>query len=135
MAPLLIVDDSDDDLFFARRAYAMTGQAPPLVCLHSGECMLDYQHKVREGEYAQPFAILLDINMPMLDGFAAFSALARMSGGQVPVPVWFLTGSDDPSDVRVAASLGARGLITKPDSVRELARILNDVLLAVGGGT
>lgn len=51
------------------------------------------------------------------------------------MPVWFLTGSDDPSDVRVAEALGARGLITKPDSVRELARILNDVLLAVGGGT
>lgn len=125
--PLLIVDDSDDDLFFARRAHRIAGMPVPLVCLESGEQMLGYHEGMRNGENAVPVAILLDINMPRLNGFATFTQLVAAAGGQAPAPVWFLTGSDDPEDQRVAQELGARGLLTKPDSVRDLAQLLTSV--------
>jgi CheY-like chemotaxis protein len=125
--PLLIVDDSDDDLFFARRAHRLAGMPVPLVCLESGEQMLGYHEGMLSGDNAVPVAILLDINMPRLNGFATYEQLVSAAGGQAPAPVWFLTGSDDPEDHRVAHELGARGLLTKPDSVRDLAGLLASV--------
>lgn len=126
-SPLLIVDDSDDDLFFARRAHRMARLDTPLVCLDSGAAMLDWVASMRTGDNARPVAILLDINMPGMDGFAAYERMVENTG-KAAVPVWFLTGSDARSDIDRAAALGARGLLTKPDSVRSLARLLREVV-------
>lgn len=125
--PLLIVDDSDDDLFFARRAHRIAGLDAPLLCLVSGADLLAYQAEVADGRRPPPLAILLDINMPQLNGFAAYRQLRAAAGGPLAVPVWFLTGSDDPRDLDQARALGARGLITKPDSVRDLAQIFTEL--------
>lgn len=129
-APLVVVDDSDDDRFFARRAHRLACLETPLVCLDSGQAMIAYQAEVAAGDLPEPLAILLDINMPGLDGFAAYERLVAENGDAQP-PVWFLTGSDDPRDIARARGLGAEGLLTKPSSVRALARMFSDVVQRV----
>lgn len=131
--PLLVVDDSDDDRYFLRRAHRLAELSVPLVCLPGGHEMLAYHADVQRSERTRPLAILLDINMPGLDGFAAYERLITDFRDLDGVPVWFLTGSDDPLDTDRAKALGAQGLLTKPPSVKALARLLARVVAVAGG--
>jgi len=74
----------------------------------------------------QPDLVVLDISMPVLDGFEAAAALA---GLQRPPAVLMLTGSSSPDDVDRARRVGAKGYITKD----AIAASLVDAILAAAG--
>jgi len=67
----------------------------------------------------RPMAMVLDINMPELDGFGVLEAM-KDSRGPVLVPVLVLTARHGSDDVRRAVSLGARDYLTKPFSEAQL---------------
>jgi CheY-like chemotaxis protein len=64
-------------------------------------------------ETNRPAVILLDINMPEMDGFEAISILKEKPETQ-DIPVIFLTGMTDSCDEEKGRVLGAVGYITKP---------------------
>ncbi len=59
----------------------------------------------------RPEAMVLDINMPRLDGFGV---LRHMAAGAQRVPTMVLTARNQPQDVQTAISLGARDYLSKP---------------------
>lgn len=61
-----------------------------------------------------PVLILLDINLPTLDGFSILSML-KHSNKTAAIPVVMLTGLDGVHDVEHALSLGADGYLFKDD--------------------
>lgn len=61
--------------------------------------------------YFRPLGMVLDINMPGLDGFGVLQWLQDRA---IRLPVLVLTARHDASDVRRAVSLGARDYLTKP---------------------
>jgi DNA-binding NarL/FixJ family response regulator len=65
----------------------------------------------------RPDALLLDINMPKLDGFGVLRALASEHS---PVAVVVLTADADASDVAAARAAGARGIVLKELSPRHV---------------
>lgn len=70
----------------------------------------------REGldqiEALRPDGMVLDINMPVMDGFGLLSQLK--SGGAYYPPTLILTARNRPEDVKVAITLGARDFLAKP---------------------
>ena len=66
-----------------------------------------------------PDAVLLDINMPGMDGFAVLKSL-RQSRHLAAIPVLMLTARGAREDVAKAISLGARDYLTKPFDDQEL---------------
>ena len=60
-----------------------------------------------------PAALILDINMPGLDGFEVLRRLRR-SGHLARLPTMVLTARNQPEDVRLAIELGARDYLAKP---------------------
>lgn len=62
-------------------------------------------------EDSRPDAMLLDVNMPRLDGFGM---LQLMKSRGIRTPTMVLTARNQPEDVRNAISLGARDFLTKP---------------------
>jgi len=81
-------------------------------------------HTVRNGAEAldrirtmKPNAMVLDINMPVLDGFSVLEAL-KASGSTIPIPV--LTARHAAEDVRRAVGLGAKDYLTKPFTEAQL---------------
>jgi CheY-like chemotaxis protein len=64
-------------------------------------------------ETNRPAVILLDIDMPEMDGFAAIEIL-KSKPETKDIPVIFLTGMSDPCDEEKGRALGAVGYITKP---------------------
>jgi diguanylate cyclase (GGDEF)-like protein/PAS domain S-box-containing protein len=64
-------------------------------------------------EQFRPDLVLLDVMMPVLDGFEACAALRRLEGGN-RVPVVMMTGLDDSESINRAYEVGATDFITKP---------------------
>ncbi len=60
-----------------------------------------------------PDVILMDVNMPEMDGFAAARAL-RNDDATKNIPVVFVTAKDQKADKAWGQMLGAKGFITKP---------------------
>lgn len=60
----------------------------------------------------RPAAMILDINMPRLDGFGVLKAMG--ASGTASVPTMVLTARNQQDDVRLAISLGARDFLAKP---------------------
>lgn len=75
-----------------------------------------YARNGREGlnrlQEIRPDGLVLDINMPLMDGFAVLSHL-KAYGGQCP-PTLILTARNKPEDVKTAIALGARDFLAKP---------------------
>ena len=69
----------------------------------------------------RPDVVLMDISMPVMDGFAA----ARRIKSEVPgTCVLFLTGSNSPADVAEARESGGSGYVTKDRRATELVEAI-----------
>ena len=92
--------------------------------LLSGEPAIEVVGRAGDGEEAtrlalalRPDVVLMDISMPVLDGFAAARRIREALPGTC---VLFLTGSDAPDDVEEAQRAGASGYLTKDRIATEL---------------
>jgi two-component system OmpR family response regulator len=72
---------------------------------------------LRRAADLRPDLMVLDVNLPDLDGFEVCQRLRR--DGE-DVPVVFLTARDDPSDLRTGFTRGGDDYVTKPFSLEEL---------------
>ncbi len=127
MFTILMADDDPDDRLLAREALEEVGATCEIVCVADGGALLDYLH--RRGAYAgadalpRPYLILLDLNMPRMDGR---EALRQIKGDPDlrRIPVVVLTTSNAEEDVRRCYELGANAYITKPMTFEGLVMVM-----------
>jgi DNA-binding response OmpR family regulator len=62
----------------------------------------------------RPDAVILDVNMPILDGFGVMRTLRDKSALSGRMPIMVLTARNSPEDVQRAIQLGARDFLSKP---------------------
>ena len=103
---IAIVDDDPLILTTAGRILSKNGYH--VKAFKSGKALIDYV------EDDIPDLILLDINMPVLDGFETLKRLRSMKGLASEIPVIFLTADDSRDTERMGLSLGATDYIVKP---------------------
>jgi CheY-like chemotaxis protein len=115
---ILIVDDSDDDYDATVRALCKNNNLQnPLRRCEDGHQALDYLYHrgpyQNFGESDRPGIILLDLNLPGIDGR---KVLAEIKGdAQLKrIPVIVMTNSDDERDIQVCYDIGANTYIRKP---------------------
>ena len=104
---VVVVDDDIMNLKIAGRILSTNNMR--VTALKSGQALLDY---IKENE--TPDLILLDINMPGMDGFETLKKLREQEVGQEEIPVIFLTANDDEDSETRGLSLGAMDFIKKP---------------------
>ena len=132
---ILLAEDDPDDRLLLQEALQEGRLANELTCVEDGEELLDYLHQ--RGKWAggapRPGLILLDLNMPKLDGREALRAIkADPSLRQIPIVV--LTTSKAEEDVLRSYDLGANSFITKPvtfQSMVDLMRVLGRYWLEI----
>lgn len=124
---ILLVEDSWGDVLLMREAFRESRLTARLNIVTNGEEALAYLN--REPRYAEavtPDLILLDLNLPRMDGRIFLRRLRnhpRLKGLTVVV----LTSSDLDSDLREVKELEAQGYIRKPSDLNgflQTARIL-----------
>ena len=111
MKKVLVIDDSVVDLKNLERIVSDAGAM--VVTASSGAEALA---KARE---VQPQLILLDVNMPGLDGFSTARQLSADPATK-GIPVVFVTSKDQKADRVFAQMLGAKGFVTKPYTAADI---------------
>lgn len=132
---ILMADDDPADIYLVRKALEAIGARAPFRSVPDGVELLAYLRG--EGRYAdrsvapRPGLLMLDLNMPRLDGRQALQVIKRE-----PVlrrlPVIVLTTSEAEQDVLQSYDLGANSVIAKPPTFEGLVDIvkrLNDYWL------
>ena len=114
---ILLVEDNPDDVELTRIAFAEAGLDHRLEVVSDGAQALDYL--LGRGAYAHragarpPSIVLLDLNLPKLDGREVLEAI-RANEATHKLPVVVLTTSTEPFDVDASYALGANSYIRKP---------------------
>ena len=125
--PLLLVDDSADDLVFIRRRLDKAGIRRPVLTFLSSEDALAHLKSLARSKRTPaelfPSIVFLDIKMPRLDGFDILRHI-RAEKAFTYLKVAMLSGSDEPRDREQAAKLGADYYLVKFPAIDELARIV-----------
>lgn len=123
---ILIADDSFDDQFFLQRRLKKAGVANPVLCFGGGAEVLDYlRHAALHGE--APALLLLDLKMPLINGFAVLSwAVGQPRLTEMRIVV--MSGASDAADVQRARRLGAHDYCRKFPEPRDLATLVKRAL-------
>jgi len=117
--PILMVDDNPTDIMIARKCYEKAGLSVPFMSLDGGQSLIDYLDG-KEDESELPRVVLLDLNMPYMDGFEALRRIRSMQRFAEPPPkIIIFTNSNDPVDKNQAYELGADGFKTKPIQISD----------------
>jgi CheY-like chemotaxis protein len=123
---ILLADDDPDDLEMTRRALAKNNLADELYTVGDGEELLDFLH--HRGKFAPPARsptpalILLDLNMPKMDGREALAEI-KANKSLHCIPVVVMTTSTAQQDISRAYDLGSNSFISKPITLAELVDV------------
>lgn len=116
LAPVLVIDDSADDLFFARRSLAFARIKNPILTINGGEEAIAY---LSNAPSPLPCAAFVDLKMPMVSGFD-FLAWAKKQDSLKELKVIIMSGSDERQDHDRAVAMGADGYVVKYPGVDSL---------------
>jgi CheY-like chemotaxis protein len=124
---ILLADDDADDRMLAREALEESRLANDLHFVEDGEELMDFL--LHRGVYADPASsprpglILLDLNMPKMDGR---EALREIKGDPElrRIPVVVLTTSKAEEDIYRTYDLGVNSFITKPVTFEGLVAVM-----------
>jgi CheY-like chemotaxis protein len=114
---VLMAEDNEHDIVATKRAWKKHNIANPLFIVNDGEECLDYLYQ--RGDYAEPGSaphpgiLLLDINMPKMDGLDVLKNI-RADEKLYRLPVVILTTSKAEEDRIRSYDLGANAYIVKP---------------------
>ncbi len=125
---ILLVEDEPADAHLVKAALSENHILADLQHVVDGREAFEYLH--REGpRFAQaprPNLILLDLNMPRMNG-QEFLAAIKQEPGLCSIPVVILTTSEVERDVVASYKLGAAGYISKPVDVVQFMAAIGDL--------
>ncbi len=110
LQPILLIEDDLVDVMTVKRGFKELGVLNKLVATENGEEALNYLSNPEDG---LPCVILLDINMPKMNGHEFLGILNKHSVFK-QIPVIMLTSSKEQQDVDTCFDQGISGYILKP---------------------
>ena len=127
---ILVADDDPDDRMLIEEAFEENRLANDLHFVEDGQELLEYLK--HEGKWSDPASaprpglILLDLNMPRMDGREALRHL-KADPSLARIPVVVLTTSKQEEDILRTYGLGVNSFITKPVTFEGLVSIMGDI--------
>lgn len=105
---IVVAEDDPDDRLLAEEALEQAGVTNPVAWVKDGVELLDWLRENQEGRVI----VLLDINMPRMDGHEALKKIRERERGSVVVVM--LTTSAQEDDVVQSYDLGVNSYLRKP---------------------
>lgn len=133
-AQILLVEDNEDDVYLTREAFEAASLRISLHHVNNGQKCMHFLRK--QGDYVNaptPDLILLDIHMPVMDGYAVMTEIAKDEKLR-HLPVVVLTTSYEAADIKRMYGLRCNSYITKSvdfDNFVKAVDILVDYWLTV----
>lgn len=120
--PILIIEDSEDDFEATKRAFGKTNLKNPIEHASCGEEALVFLQTTN----SLPGIILLDLNMPGMDGRKTLEIIKNDSRLN-KIPVVILTTSMDERDIASCYASGANTYIQKPVNFEGLIAAIKEL--------
>ncbi|MBD2409944.1 MAG: response regulator [Desmonostoc geniculatum HA4340-LM1] len=133
--PLLVVEDSNEDFRMLQRLMRRMSVQNPIHRCTNGDEVLEFLYQQKRDIYDQgkdscnfqvalrPSVILLDLNLPGIDGRDILTRLKQdKSFKEIPVVVF--TTSSNPKDIELCYQKGANGYLVKPMDAQELKKTI-----------
>lgn len=121
--PILLVEDDSVDAMTVKRALKELHVSNPLTHVENGEEALAH---LQDANQAQPCLILLDLNMPVMNGIEFLHAVKALPELK-RIPVVALTTSDEQEDKVESFELGVAGYMRKPVEYRQFVEIVRAI--------
>jgi CheY-like chemotaxis protein len=119
LPPILVAEDDEDDFLFLRRAIRQAAIENPILRFRDGSELIKFLEQIPSSEASSsahsPWLLLLDIMMPLMNGFEVLEWLKSHQGLPRLRPV-MLSGSYRTEDIQRALALGATDYLMKPIS-------------------
>lgn len=127
---ILIADDDADDHYFIKEAIKQEQENAKVTSVYNGQELIDYllkrgAHENNTDEL--PHFVLVDINMPKLNGIEALTELKKYPEVK-GVKFFILSTSQSSEDIRSSFSLEVDGFYTKPNSMSRLKLIVKQII-------
>jgi CheY-like chemotaxis protein len=123
--PLLVVEDSNEDFKMLQRLMRRMAVQNPIYRCTNGDEVLDFLYQEESSQSSngvpKPSVILLDLNLPGIDGRDILERLKQdISFRKIPIVVF--TTSSNPKDIEFCYQKGANGYLVKPMDAQELQK-------------
>src|SRR5260370_734804 len=126
---ILVVDDNEDDVLLLQESLRDEPAVNLLHAVHDGEEAMAFLR--REGQFAaapRPGLVLLDINMPKMNGFEVLQVM-KADPLLKTIPVVMLTTSTRDEDIARSYDGGACSFVSKPVSLDKLKEVIKQFML------
>jgi CheY-like chemotaxis protein len=113
---ILIAEDDDGHADLIMEGLTDSGVCNQMIRFADGQAVWDFLSQNGDNKNRHPgksYLLLLDINMPKMDGIEVLRRL-KSDEGLREIPVMMLTTTDDPREVETCYKLGCNLYITKP---------------------
>jgi CheY-like chemotaxis protein len=136
---IIVAEDDDGHATLVERNLRRAGLNNPIVRLRDGQEALDYFFGAGSEGHEAECVLLLDINMPRIDGVEVLRRL-KQDKRTATIPAIMLTTTDDPREIQRCYQLGCNVYVTKPveyepfiEAIRRLGFFLQIVKIASNG--
>ncbi|GAB3260969.1 response regulator [Larkinella harenae] len=119
---IAVVDDDEDDLYLIQEAFKVCLKEEKVLLASSGVDLLKQLESMR----ILPSFLLLDLNMPSMNGFDVLQQL-RSDARYNLMPVLIFSTSNSQSDIDRAYEMGANSYVRKPSSFAEYKSVVEDL--------
>jgi CheY-like chemotaxis protein len=124
----LLVDDDDICLFIHRRVLELAGYCNSAHSASNGHSALDILNRAAAGAMPLPDIILLDLDMPSMNGIAFLEAFRNMEyPNKQQIAIVLLTSSVSEKDKAYALSLGVNQCLSKPLTRENLDALMQSI--------
>ncbi len=121
---LLVIDDDDINIFIIKKIVEKTGYDIEMVARSNGQQAIDYINDTIAQNKPLPNLVLIDINMPVMNGWEFIEAYEAMDIEQ-NVDMYILSSSVYENDIEKTKSYKAvKGFISKPLSMERLTELV-----------
>jgi signal transduction histidine kinase/AmiR/NasT family two-component response regulator len=122
----LLVEDNDLDAERVDRMLQKISMCNPIFRVKDGESALEYLYENKEDLENESLVILLDINLPKMDGIE-FLSIIRADQKLKDLPVFILTSSGNDKDIKNAFNNKIQGYILKPIDRMQLLEVMSSI--------
>jgi two-component system response regulator len=125
VAEILLVEDNENDVVLTRHGFRKSNLAVNLHHVEDGvECMAFLRKEGRYADVPTPDLILLDLNMPRMDGREVMAEMVQDKALR-RLPVVILTTSSDEQEILSMYDLRCSSYIVKPVDFNQFQRVLS----------
>ena len=120
---ILLVENNNNDVFFTRRAFEKAHISNRLEVVQTGPAALEW---LLNSEIPLPSIVLLDLNLPMIDGITVLQRV-RENERTKALPIVILTSSSEEQDLIKGYTAGVNSYVVKPIDFEQFCEAVNQL--------